>query len=389
MTLTRLDTQCVHGGTAPDGTDRPLVPPIVQSTSYLWEGLDGRPPRSYAREGNPTVDALEARLGALEGGEAVCFASGLAAIDATIRLVRPGGRIVVGQHVYGGTTRLLAQVHHGLEIDTVDTSDAAAVEEALSRPVDLVIVETPSNPTLRITDLQHLIYHAGDAIVAVDNTFATPLHQRPLDLGADLSIHSTTKYLDGHGATLGGAVVVHPRHGGAGIGQAGTLAQRLRWVRCATGAVLAPFEAWLTLQGTKTLHLRTARQWATAQRVAQELAAKGVAVHYPGLAQHPGHEVHARQCRGGGGIVAIDLGSLDGARAFVEALRLWSLAENLGSTESLVSSPALMTHAALPPERRLADGIPDGLVRLSVGVEDPDELLADLHQALETVLCVS
>ncbi len=353
---------------------RPLVEPIVQSTTYRWNGVEDRPRFSYAREGNPTVAALEDHLAGLEGGmHAACFGSGLAAIDAVLRLVPAGGRVILGRHLYGGTTRLATQVHD-LQVDVVDSTDNAAITAACDTPADLIIVETPSNPTLRITDLRHVIVqgHRAGALVAIDNTFLTPLYQQPLALGADISIHSTTKYIDGHDATLGGAVIVNDA----------VLAERLRWLRLATGAVLAPFEAWITLQGCKTLALRTRQQWTNARAVADALAAAGLTVHYPGHADHPGHDVHRSQSSGDGGIVAVDLGTADAAAGFVDRLQHFTLAENLGATESLVSSPALMTHAALGADRRAADGIGDGLVRLSCGIEETDSLVADVLQAI-------
>ncbi len=384
-------TLCVRGGLAPDPQTGALVPPLVQSTTYAWPDLDHPPPITYARAGNATVEGLERRLATLEGGgAAVCFGSGLAAIDALLRCLPPGARVVAGRHLYGGTTRLLNRLHAGrVRVDIVDTSDGVAVRNALESPADLVLVETPSNPTLQITDLRlaSKTAHDAGAWFAVDNTFLTPLYQRPLELGADLSIHSTTKYLDGHDATLGGAVVLHERHAGPGDSPDGPLAARLRWVRKATGAVLAPFEAWLTLQGSKTLHLRTREQWSTAARLAA-LARDDPAVervYYPGLTDHTGHEIHRRQATGDGGIVALDLGTIEAAREFVSRLRVFTLAENLGATESLATHPASMTHADLPPERRRQDGISDGLVRLSVGVEDPSDLEADVLEALDLV----
>ena len=382
-------TLCVHGGTPPDPQTGALVPPLVQSTTYAWPDLDHPPAITYARAGNATVEALERRLAALEGGgDAVCFGSGLAAIDAVLRSLPDGARVVAGRHLYGGTTRLIRRLHASrLRVDEVDSTDAGLLEAALGSPADLVLVETPSNPTLRITDLRRgaRAAHAAGALFAVDNTFLTPLYQRPLDLDADLSIHSTTKYLDGHDATLGGAVVVHERHAGKGDSPTGPLAARLRWIRKASGSVLAPFEAWLTLQGSKTLHLRTREQWATAARiaaVARDHPAVG-RVHYPGLAAHPGHSVHRGQATGDGGIVALDLGDIESARRFVSALRVFTIAENLGATESIATHPASMTHADLAPERRREDGITDGLVRLSAGVEDPGDLEADVAQALD------
>lgn len=387
--MTGPGTTCVRGGTTPDPQTGALVPPLVQSTTYAWPDLDHPPAITYARSGNATTQALERRLAALEGGSsAVCFASGLAATDALLRSVPVGGRVVAGRHLYGGTTRLLARFYdERLRIDFVDSSDAEALAAALATPADLVLVETPSNPTLRITDLRRAARdaHAAGAILAVDNTFLTPLSQQPLDLGADVVLHSTTKYLDGHDATLGGALVVPAKHDGPGQDPQGTLAQRFRWIRKSTGNGLAPFEAWLTLQGTKTLHLRTRQQWATAGRIAALLAKHpGIArVHYPGLTTHQNHEAHRRQSTGDGGILAIELADLESAKRFVSALRVFTLAENLGATESLATHPATMTHGDLAPERRRADGIEDGLVRLSCGVEDPDDLEADVLQALE------
>lgn len=389
--MSHLETRCVHAGSGDDPTGA-LVPPLVQSTAYQWQGFDGPPAYSYAREGNPTVARLEARLADLEaGGQAVCFASGLAAIDALLHALPAGARVVAGQHLYGGTTRLLHHIHgERLRIDTVDSSDPAAVAAAFEAPADLALAETPSNPTLQITDLRHFIGHAraAGAFVAIDNTFLTPIHQRPLELGADASVHSTTKYIDGHNATLGGCVVLHTRHEGEGRAQDGSWPQRLRWVRTATGTTLAPFEAWLTLQGSKTLHLRIARQNDNARRVAEALADHPAvaAVQYPGLPDHPGHAAHRSQASGDGAIVTLDLGSLEAAAAFVSRLRVFTLAENLGATESLASSPALMTHAALPPERRKADGIGDGIVRLSLGIEAPEDLVEDVLQALPVVV---
>lgn len=387
----RPATLCVHGGTAPDAQTGALVPPLVQSTTYAWPDLDHPPAITYARAGNATVEGLERRLATLEGSSAaICFGSGLAAIDAVLRCVPSGGRVVAGRHLYGGTTRLLHRLHQGrIRVETVDSSDAVALSAAMESPADLLLVETPSNPTLQITDLRLAtrVAHDAGALVAVDNTFLTPLYQRPLELGADLSIHSTTKYLDGHDATLGGAVVVHERHAGTGDSAEGSLASRLRWIRKASGAVLAPFEAWLTLQGCKTLHLRTREQWSTAARLASiaDDDPDVEEVYYPGLASHPGHAIHRRQATGDGGIVALDLGDFETARQFASDLRVFTLAENLGATESIATHPASMTHADLSPERRRQDGISEGLVRLSVGVEDPEDLEADVLVALDGI----
>lgn len=388
-------TSCVHAGRDLElpgaAAVAPLVPPLVQSTTYAWSDLDHPPELTYARGGNPTVRRLETALATLEGGaSAVAFGSGLAAIDALLRTVPVRGRIVLGRHLYGGTTRLVQHFGRGQwEVETVDTTDAGALARSLERPAALVFVESPSNPTLQITDLRAAARaaHGAGALLAVDNTLLTPLYQRPIGLGADVVVHSTTKYLDGHDATLGGAVVLGPALSGAGDRADGPLEARLRFVRKATGAVLAPFEAWLTLQGLKTLHLRTAVQWASARRLADTLRDHPAArtVHYPGLGEDPARQVHRSQASGNGGIVAVDLGSYAAARAFASALRVFTLAENLGATESLVTHPASMTHADLPAERRREDGIPDGLVRLSVGVEDIEDLERDVRFALAQI----
>jgi cystathionine beta-lyase/cystathionine gamma-synthase len=387
----RAGTSCVRAGTRPDPTTGALVPPLVQSTTYAWSDLDHPPAISYARAGNPTVEALERRLAALEGGtSAVAFASGTAALDALLAAQPKGGRIVCGSNVYGGTVRLLERIRTDrCRVDFVDTSDLAQVRAALEQPADLVIAETPSNPTLAITDLAATAKAAHDAgaLLCVDNTFLTPLWQKPLAHGADVVLHSTTKYLDGHNATLGGALVVPERHDGPGFQENGPLGAKVRWVRKGIGNGLAPFEAWLTLQGCKTLHLRTREQWISARRLAERLRRSPVVrkVLHPGLEEHPGHAVHRRQATGDGGIVSLDLGSREAARAFCSNLRLFTLAENLGATESLATHPVSMTHTDVDPDVRRRLGITDGLVRLSVGVEDADDLQEDALRALEAV----
>ncbi len=381
-------TACVRAGREARISGTPLVAPLVQTTSYAWSDLDHAPPIPYARGGNPTVAGLERAVAELEGGvDAVAFGSGLAAIDALLRGLPAGSRVVAGRHLYGGTTRLLRGFYPGhLQVETVDSSDTEALRGSLERPAALVLLETPSNPTLRITDLRAAAHaaHGAGALLAVDNTLLTPLYQRPIDCGADLVVHSTTKYFDGHGATLGGAVVLSEAHAGPGDAPEGPLAARLRFVRKATGAVLAPFEAWLTLQGLRTLHLRTGAQWNAAGRLARLARTSPVVrrVYFPGLPDHPGHAVHRSQASGDGGLVSLDLGSYSAARSFVAHLSLFTLAENLGPTESLATHPASMTHVDLPAARREADGIPDGLVRLSLGVEDPGDLENDLREAL-------
>jgi cystathionine beta-lyase/cystathionine gamma-synthase len=274
-------------------------------------------------------------------------------------------------------------------VDFVDTSDLGLLRAALERPADLVIAETPSNPTLAITDIEAAskAAHGAGALLCVDNTFLTPLGQQPLAHGADVVLHSTTKYVDGHNATLGGALVFPGQHDAPGFQERGPLVARVRWVRKGIGNGLAPFEAWLTLQGCKTLHLRTREQWNSAARLAKAVRRPGVVrrVLYPGLEDHPGHAVHRRQATGDGGIVSIDLGSRDAARTFCSGLALFTLAENLGATESLATHPVSMTHTDVAPNIRRRLGITDGLVRLSVGVEDARDLEADVLCALDAV----
>jgi cystathionine beta-lyase/cystathionine gamma-synthase len=382
-------TACVHAARGPLAPGAPLVAPLVQSTTYAWSDLDHAPPITYARGGNPTVEQLERALAGLEGGAAaVCFGSGLAAIDGLLRGLPDGSRVVVGRHLYGGTTRLLQRFHaQRLSVVEADSSDPESLQRAFERPTALALLESPSNPTLRISDLRSAARwaHASGALLAVDNTLLTPLYQRPLDLGADLVVHSTTKYLEGHNATLGGAVVLGRALAGEGDRPDGPWESRLRFTRKATGAVLASFEAWLTLRGLSTLHLRTRAQWSSAARVAESARhhASVVRVHYPGLVEHPGHRLHRGQASGDGGLVGIELETRASARAFLSGLRRFTLAENLGAVESLATHPASMTHVDLAPDRRRADGIPEGLVRLSVGVEDPEDLLADVLGALD------
>ena len=387
----RPGTQCVHAGVRPDPTTGAVVPPLVQSTTYAWPDLDHPPATTYARAGNANAEALERRIATLEGGaSALTFSSGLAALDALVAALPKGGRIVCGTNVYGGTVRLLERIRTDRSpVAFVDTSDAAALKAALEEPAALVVAETPSNPTLAITDLAATAKAAHDAgaLLCVDNTFLTPLWQQPLKQGADAVLHSTTKYLDGHNATLGGALVFPERHDGPGFQEDGPLAAKVRWVRKGIGNGLAPFEAWLTLQGSKTLHLRTREQWISSRRLAERLRRhKSVRrVLHPGLEDHPGHAIHRQQATGDGGIVAVDLGSKDAARAFCAALKVFTLAENLGATEALATHPVSMTHGDVAPEVRRKLGITDGLVRLSVGVEDADDLEADVLQALDAI----
>ena len=376
-----LATTALHAGRVPDPTTGALLPPIYQTTTYVQQRVGEHRGYTYSRTANPTVAALERRLAALEGAtHALCFSTGLAATVAlALGVLRAGDRVVLSAVVYGGTYRLFCDLLAGFGVITepVDTGDDAALVRALERPARLLLVETPANPTLRLTDLARAsaLGHAAGALVVVDNTLLTPVLQRPLELGADLVLHSTTKFIEGHNATVGGALITRDA----------ALAERLQWTRNAIGAIQSPWNAWLTLQGVKTLPLRMARHGANALEVARYLAGhpRVVRLLYPGLASFPQAELARRQQRGGGALIAFEVeGGVEAGARLMSALRVCSLAENLGAAETLVTHPASMTHAAVPPAERAAVGITDGLVRLSVGLEDPRDLIADLDQAL-------
>jgi cystathionine beta-lyase/cystathionine gamma-synthase len=374
-------TRAVHGAGEGDPATGAIVAPICQSTTFRQLGIGRDLGHTYSRASNPTVAALERALGALEGVlPAVCTSSGMAAITTLfLSVLGQGERVVVGDVVYGGTVRLLRQVlaNFGVEPVFVDTSDLGALERALLDGARVLFLESPANPTLKLTDLAaaSAAARAAGALCVVDNTFLTPAHQDAFALGADVVVHSTTKYLEGHNATLGGALLTKD----------GGLRERFELVRKSLGTIQAPFEAWLTLRGLKTLELRLARHAENALAIARWLEQHPAVarVSYPWLESHPQFELARRQQRSGGGIVAFELaGGLAAGKVFAERVALWSLAENLGAPESLVTHPATMTHAAYTAEERARLGIGDGLVRLSVGLEDPQDLIADLAQAL-------
>jgi cystathionine beta-lyase/cystathionine gamma-synthase len=374
-----LDTLCPRIGIG-ERDGQPLEAPLVQSTTFCRSGLASAVEHAYSRVSNPTVTALEAGLGTLEDAPpAVCYASGLAAETGLfLGLLRAGDHVVCGRAVYGGTTRLLQQVLRGLgvEVTFADTTQAAAVKGALRTSTRLVFIETPANPTLEVTDIAAVagLAHDAGALLAVDNTFMTPVLQQPLALGADLSVYSTTKFIEGHSAAVGGAIV------GCDL----ALLEHLRFVRKSTGGIQTPFNAWLTLQGLKTLPLRIRRQSATAARVAAWLAERDDVqrVRYPGLASSPQRALADRQHAGHhGAVVSFELSSRRAA-AFQANVRLCRLVEHVGGAETLLTHPASMTHGDVPPEQRRAAGIADGLVRLSVGLEDPRDIIDDLEQAL-------
>jgi len=378
----RFSTICLHAGQEPDPSTGAIITPIYQTSTYVQEALGVHKGFEYARTQNPTRMALEGNVAAIEGGRAgFAFASGMAAIGAMATLLKAGDHVVVSDNTYGGTFRLFDKVltRYQLSFTYVDTSDLDAVERAFTRTTQMLFVETPTNPVMRITDLRAAadLAHRHHVRLVVDNTFASPYVQRPIEFGADLVTHSTTKYLNGHSDSVGGVV----------IAQRDDDIEWLRFVQNAEGAILSPFDSWLVLRGTKTLPLRMQRHNENGLALAEFLAAHSKVrhVYYPGLPTHPQHDLAKRQMRGFGGMLAFELGSLEAARRLLNAVTLHALAESLGGVETLISHPATMTHASVPPERRREIGITDGLVRISAGVEDIDDLKEDLSQALAAV----
>ncbi len=378
----RFSTICVHAGQTPDPSTGAIITPIYQTSTYVQDALGVHKGYEYARTQNPTRSALEANLAAIEGGKAgFCFASGMAATSAVMTLLKSGDHVVATADMYGGTYRLFEQVLRKYQLDFtyVNTSRLSELERAIRPATRLIFLETPTNPMLAVTDLASActIAHGHGIPVAVDNTFASPFVQRPIAFGADLVIHSTTKFLNGHSDSVGGAVIaVRDDH-----------IEWLRFVQNAQGAIIGPMDAWLVLRGTKTLTVRMERHNANAMALAQYLAShpKVTAVHYPGLPSHPQHELARQQMRGFGGLISFQLGSLERARTVLNSVRLISLAESLGGVETLISHPATMTHAAIPDDQRQQLGIHDDLVRLSVGIEDVEDLEEDLTQALDRI----
>jgi len=372
-------TRAIHAGQSPDPTTGAIMPPIYQTSTYVQPELGRHLGYEYARVQHPTREALERNLASLEGGtHGLAFSSGLAAIEAVIKTLSAGDHVVSEENTYGGTHRMFTRVlsRLGISFSFVDARDPDAVRAAVRPETKLLHLETPTNPMMRLCDLEVMAGIARDAgaLLMVDNTFATPFNQRPLELGADVVAHSTTKYLNGHSDVIGGALVVRDD----------ALAEDLHFVRKCTGAVPGPMDAWLVLRGTKTLHLRMAAHNRNGLAVAEFLRDHpGVEeTHHAGLPSHPQHELARRQMSGFTGMVSVELGSGERAKRFVERTRIFSLAESLGGVESIVGVPALMTHASVPAERRSAMGVTDGLVRLSVGIEDVADLLDDLEQAL-------
>lgn len=377
-----FDTLCIHAGQQPDPLSGAVMTPVYFTSTYLQEGLGKHKGFEYARTRNPTRDAVQGNLAALEGGkQAIAFASGLAATQAILELLDGGDHLVLGNNVYGGTFRLVDKImgRFGIAYTQVDTSDLAALKAAITPKTKLVMLETPTNPMLGLSDIaavRTVVKEAAPkAILAVDNTFATPFNQRPLSLGADLVFHSTTKYLNGHSDSIGGVVVTNNED----------LAAKLAFIQNAAGAILSPMESFLILRGTKTLHLRMARHNESALKIARWLEARKdlKAVYYPGLESHPQHALAKRQMKGFSGIVSFDTGDAEKTRRVAERFKIFALAESLGGVESLVCHPASMTHGSVPAADRAKLGLTDSLLRLSVGVEAVEDLIADLEQALK------
>ena len=373
-------TNAIHVGQEPDPSTGAVVTPIYQTSTYVYEELGkSRGGYDYARTNHPNRKALERTVAKLEGGHAAyVFTSGMAGIDAVFRLLRPGDHVVLSEAVYGGVYRLSTQllVHFGLEFSFVDTTDAAAVLGAMRPNTKMLYIETPTNPTLRITDIAAMAKLANErrTTLVVDNTFMTPYLQRPIELGAHIVVHSMTKYMNGHSDATGGAVVLTRPDD----------ADRIYFTQKSAGAGLAPMDCFLVSRGLKTLAVRMLQHNANGLAVARHLDAhpKVRKVFYPGLATHPQHELARKQQKGPGAMIAFDLGDEGAARRFLNQVKICALAESLGGVESLISLPAQMTHASMPKEVRERVGITDSLVRLSVGIEDVEDIIADLDQAL-------
>lgn len=375
-------TDAIHIGQEPDPATGAIIVPIYQTSTFVQQELGKHKGFEYARTSNPTRLALERNLAALERGRfAFAVASGMAAINVLMTTLKAGDHVVAGHNLYGGSFRLFEQVlkDFGLSFSYANTTQPPEVERALRPNTRMIFIETPTNPVMEITDIAAVaaLAHRHKVLLAVDNTFMSPYFQRPLELGADVVLHSTTKYLNGHSDGVGGAIVLNDE----------TLANRLKFIQNAAGAVLGPFDCWLVLRGVKTLAVRMVRHDENGLAVARHLAShpKVKHVHYPGLPTHPQYEMAKKQMSGFGGMLSFETGSLGNAKMVLKSVRLCSLAESLGGVETLISHPATMTHASVPAEERLKLGITDGLVRISVGIEDVEDLIADLDQALAKV----
>jgi cystathionine gamma-lyase len=372
-------TRSVHAGQVVEPLAGAVMTPIYQTSTYIQEGLGKHKGYEYGRTQNPTREALERNVASLEGAtHGFAFGSGLAALDAVLKLFKAGDHIVCGENVYGGSHRLMERIYGnlGLRVSFVDMRDVAHIEQALKPNTRMIYCETPTNPMMNLTDLAAVgdLSQAHGYLFVVDNTFATPYFQRPLQHGADIVLHSTTKYLNGHSDMVGGLLVT----------SRDDIAEQLGFIQNAAGAVPGPMDCWLALRGIKTLPLRMRQHDANGRRIAEWLSRQSTVtkVYYPGLPSHPQHELACRQMSGFGGMISLDLGNPARARGFVERTRIFALAESLGGVESLIGHPASMTHSSVPPAMRQAMGLTDSLIRLSCGVEDTEDLIGDLDQAL-------
>ena len=375
-----FSTKAIHAGQQAEPVTGAIMTPVFLTSTYVQEELGKHKGYEYSRVSNPTRTALEQNVAALEGGsEGMAFGSGTVAIDAIMHLLKPGDHVILSRNVYGGTYRIARSVWEdfGLQFDFVDTTDLNQIERVIRPNSKMLFIETPTNPTMEITDLEGSVKIAKKhSLISVsDNTFATPYLQRPLELGFDIVVHSLTKYLNGHSDMLGGLIVTNDK----------AIADKLRFLQKAVGGVLSPFDAWLCLRGTKTLVVRMKQHNENAMQVARWLVQqpKALKVYYPGLEDHPQHMLARKQMCGFGGMISFDLGSLAAAAAFLKKVRLCALAESLGGVETIITHPATMTHAAIPAEQRNRIGITDGLVRISVGIEDVEDIIADLETAFQ------
>lgn len=377
---TGFGTACIHAGQESEPTTGSVSVPVFQTSTYEQLGIGEHRGYEYARTQNPTREAFERSIAALEGGlHGVAFGSGLAAIGSIVQLLSAGDRVVCTRNLYGGTYRVFDQVYRrlGLKFEFIDTSNLEAVADVWDDSTKMLFVETPTNPVLGITDITAAaeLAHERGALLVVDNTFMSPYLQRPLELGADIVMHSTTKYINGHSDMVGGIVAVKD----------GELHERLRFLQNAAGAVPGPWDCWLALRGVKTLHVRMKEHEKNAQAMVEMLRGHPAVqkLYYPGLPTHPGHDIARRQQNGFGGMISFDVGSLERAQSIVKKVEVFTLAESLGGVESLISHPAVMTHAAVPRRDREEMGVTDGLVRLSVGIEDESDLLEDVRAAID------
>jgi cystathionine beta-lyase/cystathionine gamma-synthase len=379
----KFSTKAIHVGQEPDPTTGAIITPIYQTSTYVQEELGKHKGYEYARTGNPTRTALEACLASLENGKyGLCFSTGLGATNTVMNLLSQGDHVVVGEDVYGGTYRIFDKVfrRYGVDFTFVDSTDVKNTEKAIKSNTKMIWLETPTNPLLRLADLEaHVALAKSKKVISVvDNTFASPYFQRPLELGIDVVVHSTTKYLGGHSDVVGGAIIT----------SRDDLYETLKFHQNAVGATPGPFDSWLVMRGLKTLAVRMREHQKNAITIAEWLEKHEAVdkVYYPGLSSHPQHELAKKQMHGFGGMLSVVLkGGTENAKKLLEGTKLFALAESLGGVESLIGHPATMTHGSIPKAEREARGITDGLVRLSVGIEDVDDLIADLSHALSTV----